>query len=91
MADFDALLNLQSPPNDDARGAVRAEIEQLLSPANSALWTALTTFIQSAPEVAAAYARVRQILSSLPKPPANDDAAKLYARDRWAEMGRKRT
>src|SRR5262245_25664194 len=51
MADFDALLDLQSPLSEDARGAVRGEIEQLLSPANGALWTALTKFIQSAPEV----------------------------------------
>lgn len=76
MADFDALLDDQSSPTEDDQGAVRGELEQLLSPANSALWTALTTFMQSSPGVAVAYARVRQILASLPKPRAKEEAAR---------------
>jgi hypothetical protein len=83
MADLDSLLSLESPPNRDEQGTVRGEIEQLLSPTNSELWAALTAFIQKSPEVAAGYARVRQILASLPKPPANDRAEP--AGHRWAE------
>jgi hypothetical protein len=86
MADLDVLLDLESPPNDEEQAAVRGEVEDLLSPAGGESWAAVTTFIQRAPEVAAAYARVRQILSSLPKPTVSEGAAELHARHRWAEM-----
>ncbi|HEU4582667.1 MAG TPA: hypothetical protein VFS67_30630 [Polyangiaceae bacterium] len=75
MADLDSLLALESSPNSDEQGDLRAELEELLSPANSGLWAALTAFIQSAPDVAGAYARVRQILASLPKPAAKSKTA----------------
>ena len=88
-ADLDSLLSLEGPPSMDEQGAVRGEIEQLLSPANEVLWTPLTTFIQTAPEVAASYARVRQILVSLPKPPAKGEA-ELGAGQRWAETRQQR-
>jgi hypothetical protein len=88
MADLDSLLSLESPPNRDEQGAVRGEIEQLLSPTNSELWAALTAFLQKAPDVAAAYARVRQILATVPKPPANDGGEP--AAHRWAETRQQR-
>jgi len=85
MADLDALLDLEIPPNREEEGAVRGELEHLLSPAGGELWSALAKFIQQAPEVAAAYARVRQILLSLPKPAVSDEGAALHAQHRWAE------
>lgn len=88
MADLDSLLSLDSPPSGEEQGAVRGEIEELLSPANSELWTAITTHIQTAPDVAASYARVRQILASLPKARAKDGAEP--AGHRWAETRQQR-
>lgn len=90
MADLDALLDLGTPPTAEEEGAVRAEVDQLLSPAGGDLWVNLTKFIQQEAEVATAYARVRQILLSLPKPAANDEAASLHAKHRWAETRRYR-
>jgi hypothetical protein len=91
MADLDALLDLATPPNDEEQGAVRAEVDHLLSPAGGDLWVNLTRFIQQAADVATAYARVRQILLTLPKPAANDEAASLHAQHRWAETRRYRS
>jgi hypothetical protein len=86
MADLDAVLELGESPNDDERGAVRGELEHLLSPAEPALWNPLTAFIQQSADVATGYAVVRQLLSSLPKPPLPDEAASLHAKHRWAEL-----
>ncbi len=86
MADLDAVLDLGQPANDEEEGAIRGELEHLLSPAGGELWTALTTFIQQSVDVAAAYARIRQILVALPGPAPADEAALLHAKHRWAEM-----
>jgi hypothetical protein len=90
MADLDALLDLESPPSVEEQGAVRGELEQLFSPAGGELWAGLATSVQRAPDVAAAYARVRQIILSLPKSKVGDEAAELHARHRWAEARLKR-
>lgn len=90
MADLDALLDLATPPTEEEEGAVRGELDHLLSPAGGELWATLTTSIQQRAEVAAAYARVRQMLLLLPKPAANDEAAELHAKHRWAETRRYR-
>ena len=88
MADLDALLDLPTPPTQDEQGAVRGEVDHLLLPGGGELWANVMTSIQSSAVAAAAYARVRQILLSLPKPAANDEAAALHARHRWAEIRR---
>jgi hypothetical protein len=90
MADLDEMLELDEPLTDAERGAVRGELEHLLSPAGGALWTSLTEFIQQDVDVATAYARVRQLLLSLPSPPPIDEAAALHAQHRWAEARRHR-
>jgi len=86
MADLDAVIDLEVPVTDEEQGAVREEVEHLLSPAGGELWAALTTFIQQVPEVVTAYAPVRQILLSLPEAAPVDEAAALHARHRWAEV-----
>lgn len=86
MADLDALLDPEAATSDDDQGAVRGELEHLLSPAGGELWAALTAFIQQAADVATAYARVRQLLLSLPAAAPVDEAASLHRRHRWAEM-----
>jgi hypothetical protein len=90
MADLDEMLDLGAPISDEEQGAVRGELEHLLSPAGGGLWTSLTSFLQRDPEVATAYARVRQILLSLPAPAPVDEAAQLHAQHRWAEVRRHR-
>jgi hypothetical protein len=90
MADLDQLLDAREPASADEQGAVRGELEHLLSPAGGQLWTALTTFLQEHAEVATAYARVRQLLPALPRSPAPDTAAELHAKHRWAEVRRHR-
>jgi hypothetical protein len=90
MADLDAMLDASEPVILDEQGAVRRELEHLLSPAGGELWSALTEFLQREPEVTTAYARVRQVLSTLPKPPPVDEAAALHATHRWAEIRRHR-
>jgi hypothetical protein len=96
MADLDEILDATGPStgeslaSDESQGAVRAELEHLLSPAGGELWSALTTFLQQEPNVAIAYARIRQILLLLPMPPPVDEAAALHAKHRWAELRRHR-
>jgi len=90
MTDLDEMLDLGEPASDGELGAVRGELEHLLSPAGGKLWTSLIALIQQDADVAAAYARVRQILLSLPTPAPIDEAAALHARHRWAEVRRHR-
>ena len=90
MADLDEMLDLGEPLGDEEQGAVRAELEHLLSPAGGNLWGSLTSFLQREADVATAYARVRQLLLSLPAPAPVDEAASLHARHRWAEVRRHR-
>jgi hypothetical protein len=89
MADLDEMLEAE-PATADEQGAVRAELEQLLSPAGGELWAKLTTFLQEHADVATAYAGVRQILLTLPRPAPVDAAAELHAKHRWAEVRRHR-
>jgi hypothetical protein len=89
MADLDEMIDTGAP-TDDEQGAVRGELEQLLSPVGGDLWRVVTAALQDHPEVATAYARVRQLLLRLPPPPAPDEAAALHARHRWAELRRHR-
>jgi hypothetical protein len=86
MADLDAVIDPEEPLNDEEQGAVRGELEHLLSPAGGELRVTLTAFIQQAADVASAYARVRRILSSLPSPAPPDEAALLHAKHQWAEV-----
>jgi hypothetical protein len=90
MVDLDAMLDLDEPASEDDQSAARGELEHLLSPAGGELWARLTRFIQQEAEVAASYARVRQILLSLPKALPIDEAAALHAKHRWAEVRRHR-
>jgi hypothetical protein len=90
MADLDQMLEGGEDLSAEEQGAVRGELEQLLSPASGELWTAVTTFLQEEAEVATAYARVRQILLSLPRPAPPDAAAELHAMHRWSEARRHR-
>jgi hypothetical protein len=90
MADLDALLELGERLTDEEARAVRAEVEHLLSPAGSAIWPALTAHLQAHPDVATAYARVRQRLLALPTPVQTDAAEALHAQHRWAELRRHR-
>jgi len=89
MADVDEMVDTGTPTADE-QGAVRGEVERLLSPAGGDLWPALTAAIQEDPEVATAYARVRQLLLRLPARPPVDEAAALHAQHRWAEIRRHR-
>ena len=90
MADLDEMLELAEPLNDEEAGAVRGEIEHLLSPAGGELADRAVTLVAQDPEIAIPYARVRQLLLALPAPPAVDVAAALHARHRWAEARRQR-
>jgi hypothetical protein len=90
MADLDEMLDLGEPLGDEEQRAVRGELEHLFSPAGADLWTSLTTFMQREPEVATAYARIRQLLLALPAPAPIDEAAALHAKHRWAEVRRHR-
>lgn len=90
MADLDEMIDGDAP-TDDEQGAVRRELEQLLSPAGGDLWAAVTAALQDHADVATAYARVRQLLLRLPPPPPTDEAAALHARHRWAELRRHRS
>ncbi len=90
MVDLDAMLDLEEPANAEDQAAVRGELEHLLSAAGGELWQRLTSFIQQHVEVAAAYARVRQLLLSFPKALPIDEAAALHAKHRWAEVRRHR-
>jgi hypothetical protein len=90
MTDLDQMLDGGEDLSAEEQGAVRGELEHLFSPATGELWTALTTFLQEEAEVATAYARVRQILLSLPRPAPIDAAAELHAQHRWAEARRHR-
>jgi hypothetical protein len=78
-------------PTEDEQGAVRGELEALLSPAGGELWTVVTAALQDHPDVATAYAAVRQLLLRLPAAPPLDEAAALHARHRWAEIRRHRS
>jgi hypothetical protein len=89
MADLDELGETE-PATAEEQGAIRGELERLLSPSGGELWTRLTSFLQEHAEVATAYARVRQLLLSLPSPPPIDAAAELHAKHRWAEVRRHR-
>lgn len=90
MADLDEMLDAGAP-SDDEQGAVRRELELLLSPAGGELWTVVTGALQDHAEVATAYARVRQLVLRLPAAPPVDEAAALHARHRWAELRRHRS
>lgn len=90
MADLDEMIDAGAP-TDEEQGAVRRELEQLLSPAGGELWTIVTTALQDHAEVATAYAGVRQLLLRLPAPSPPDEAAALHARHRWAELRRHRS
>ena len=90
MVDLDQLLEGAEPANAEEEGAVRGEVEHLLSPAGGELWTTLTTVLQREVNVATAYASVRQIVLSLPRPATIDAAAELHAQHRWAEVRRHR-
>ncbi len=89
MADLDEMIDAATA-TDEEQGAVRRELEQLLSPAGGELWTVLTAALQDHADVATAYARVRQLLLRLPAAPRADEAAALHARHRWAELRRHR-
>ena len=90
MADLDEMIDTGAPTEDE-QGAVRRELEQLLSPAGGDLWTTITAALQDHADVATAYARVRQLLLRLPPAPPADEAAALHARHRWAELRRHRS
>jgi hypothetical protein len=86
MADLDELLEAEAPATDEEQGAVRQELEHLLSPAGDELWAGVTRFMQADFDVATAYAALRQLLLGLPRPAPLDEAAALHARHRWAEV-----
>ncbi|MES1210335.1 MAG: hypothetical protein ABUS79_30730 [Pseudomonadota bacterium] len=90
MADLDEMIDAGTP-TDEEQGAVRRELEQLLSPAGGELWTIVTAALQDHAEVATAYARVRQLLLRLPPAAPPDEAEALHARHRWAELRRHRS
>jgi len=90
MADLDEMIDTGAPTEDE-QGAVRRELEQLLSPAGGDLWATITAALQDHADVATAYARVRQLLLRLPPAPPADEAAALHARHRWAELRRHRS
>jgi hypothetical protein len=90
MADLDGMLDEAEPLSDEEGGAVRGEIEHLLSPAAGELAARAVALVAVDPEIAIPYARVRQLLLALPAPPAIDAAAALHARHRWAEARRHR-
>jgi hypothetical protein len=91
MADFDGILDLAEPLTEQEAGAVRGEIEHVLSPAGGELAARAVALVAKDPEIAIPYARVRQLLLGLPAPPAVDAAEALHARHRWAEARRHRS
>jgi hypothetical protein len=90
MADLDAILDLAEPLTDEEAGAVRGEVEHILSPSGGELAGRAVALVEKDPEIAIPYARVRQLLIALPPPPAIDAAEALHARHRWAEARRHR-
>jgi len=90
MADLDGILDLAPPVSDEEAGAVRAEVEHILSPAAGELAARAVALVARDPEIAIPYARVRQLLLALPAPPPVDAAEALHARHRWAEARRHR-
>lgn len=90
MADLDGMLDLPEPLTDEEAGAVRGEVEHLLSPTAGELAARAVALVAIDPQIAIPYARVRQLLLALPAPPVVDAAAALHARHRWAETRRHR-
>jgi hypothetical protein len=91
MADLDGMLDLAEPLTDEEAGAVRGEIEHVLSPGAGDLAGRAVALVAEDPEIAIPYARVRQLLLALPAPPAIDTAEALHARHRWAEARKHRS
>jgi hypothetical protein len=91
MADLDGMLDSAEPLTNEEAGAVRGEIEHVLSPSGGELAARAVALVGADPEIAIPYARVRQLLLALPAPPVVDAAAALHARHRWAEARRHRS
>ncbi len=90
MADLDGMLDLAQPLTDEEAGAVRGEVEHVLSPSAGELASRAVALVARDREIAIPYARVRQLLLALPAPPPVDAAEALHARHRWAEARRHR-
>ena len=101
MADLDSMLDLAEPLTDEEAGAVRGELEHVLtagqspaSPTRSGggeLANRAVALVARDPDIAIPYARVRQLLLALPAPVAVDAGEALHARHRWAEARRHRS
>ena len=91
MVDLDELLEEEPAPSEEEAAAIRRELDEVFSPAAPrAFWEKCAPLLQDG-EVVIAYARVRSLLTRLPRAPAADDAAaRLHAQHRWAVTRRKR-
>jgi hypothetical protein len=91
MADLDALLDEVEPPSDLEAAALRQELEQVFSAADSErFWDRCLPLLQ-APSVAMAYARVRTALGKLPAAARSPVPGAGEAQHRWAvARGRRR-
>ena len=52
MADLDGILDLAEPPSDEEAGAVRGEVEHVLSPAAGELAHRAVALVEKDPEIA---------------------------------------